>query len=199
VSDVVHRLVNDPLADTVFVSSDNVLFLIHREHLDFATAGFAVPPLISSDDSPVKLTEPSEILQILFQFIEPCSEKVQYRQPSVMTMKPEIFFAVAEAAEKYIVSGAMNTCITRMKWALLFYRPSNRCNRTFFSHTEIYNSHPIEVLNHCAKHGYADLAGTAAHESLSFPLDKIVQGLTHPGLLGKWVRLVPLTVNVFFT
>ena len=30
-------------------------------------------------------------------------------------MEPEIFFAVAEAAEKYIVFGAMNTFITHMQ------------------------------------------------------------------------------------
>ena len=56
------------------------------------------------------------------------------------------------------------------------------------SHPDIYLVHPIEVLNHCAKHGYADLASLAARQSLSFPFDRIVKGLTHPGLLGKWVR-----------
>jgi len=63
----------------------------------------------------VKLRESSEILEILFQFIEPCPESSQYRQPSAMDIEAETFFAIAEAAEKYIVFGAMNTCITRMQ------------------------------------------------------------------------------------
>ena len=111
------RSVGDTTADVVFVSSDNVIFRIHRAYLNTTTtAGFAVPPLTSSDDSQVRLTEPSEVLEVLFQFIQPCSvESDQYRQPSVMTMTPENLFAVAEAAEKYIVFGAMNTFITRMK------------------------------------------------------------------------------------
>ncbi|KAF8812781.1 hypothetical protein BYT27DRAFT_7251702 [Phlegmacium glaucopus] len=148
-------LFRDPSADVVFESSDNVLFYIYRKHLDATTAGFAAPSMIPCDRIPVPLTESAEILEILFQF------------PSVIDMEIKTFFALAEAAEKYIVFSAMGTSIT-----------------------PIHELFPIEVLNHCAKHGYAELAGIAAHKSLSRPLDKIVQGLTHPGLLGKWVGFV---------
>ncbi len=37
-----------------------------------------------------------------------------------MDMEPRILFALAEAAEKYQVFGAMNTCITRFQYACPF-------------------------------------------------------------------------------
>lgn len=62
----------------------------------------------------VSLPETSEVLEVLFQFITPPSEAAGYRQPSVMKMEPNLFFRVAEAAEKYAVFGAMNVCLTWM-------------------------------------------------------------------------------------
>jgi len=52
----------------------------------------------------------------------------------------------------------------------------------------LVDSQPIEVLNHAYKHGYPDLADKAAYSSLAQPLENICRGLTHPGLLAKWVR-----------
>lgn len=51
------------------------------------------------------------------------------------------------------------------------------------------NSHPVQVLNHSYKHGYKDLANTAAYNSLAQPLISIINGLTTPGLLARWVKL----------
>jgi len=68
------------------------------------------------DAAPISLEEPSSVLEVLFQFIHPRSESTQFRQPSVSSLEPELFFAVAEAAEKYIVYGAMNIFLTRMEW-----------------------------------------------------------------------------------
>ena len=62
----------------------------------------------------VVLQEPAAVLEVLFQFIHPRTEAVQYRQPCVVDMDTKLFFGVAEAAEKYLVSSAMNTCYTRM-------------------------------------------------------------------------------------
>jgi len=67
------------------------------------------------DAAPISLEEPSSVLEVLFQFIHPRSESTQFRQPSVKSLEPELFFAIAEAAEKYIVYGAMNTFLTRME------------------------------------------------------------------------------------
>ena len=73
-----------------------------------------VPPeILTTPDEVISLEEPSEILDLLFRFIHPRTESTNFRQPSVMDMKPTVLLALAEAAEKYQVFGAMNTCITR--------------------------------------------------------------------------------------
>jgi len=67
------------------------------------------------DSTPIPLQEDSTTLEMLFQFIHPCGELSQFRQPSVMNMIPKSLFKVAEAAEKYVVFGAMNVFVTRMQ------------------------------------------------------------------------------------
>jgi hypothetical protein len=119
--EIYRYLVCDPNANITFISSDHVLFRMHQTHINSSSAGLAIPDseLIIGSES-VQLSEPSETLEILFQFIEPPSESRNYRQPSVLDMEPRLFFAVAEAAEKYIVYGAMNICLTRMQYALVY-------------------------------------------------------------------------------
>ncbi len=56
-----------------------------------------------------------------------------------------------------------------------------------FTISNLVDIRPIEVLNHAYKHGYPDLADRAAYCSLKQPLKDISRGLTHPGLLAKWV------------
>lgn len=75
--------------------------------------------------------------------------------------------------------------------------------------SELYESNPIEVLNHAANHGYSELADKAAAQtmSLSNPLQEALTGLTDPKAAVKWVcsptkavlcsipDLVPLTYS----
>jgi len=142
------------------------------------------------DEQPISLEEPSNVLETLFQFIHPCLEAKQYRQPSVMDLEPELFFAVAEAAEKYIVYGAMNIFLTRMQW--LAFRFHKWCCIFIIFNSQVVEDRPVEVLNHCDKHGYQDLANTAAYNSLAQPLGSVIDGLTTPGLLARWVTLLLL-------
>ena len=112
-------------AEITFKSSDGVLFKIHRKYLEATSAGLTAPPFVETDRELVLLQEPSEVLEILFRFIHPPTESQQYRQPGMMDVKPDVLFAVAEAAEKYLVFGAMNICLSRMecafpKWIHLF-------------------------------------------------------------------------------
>jgi len=99
------------------------LFKIYQTHLQTASAGFSFPDSTVVDAAPISLEEPSSVLEVLFQFIHPRSESTQFRQPSVKSLEKEVFFAVAEAAEKYIVYGAMNTFLTRMEWYGVFSSP----------------------------------------------------------------------------
>ncbi|KAF8956591.1 hypothetical protein BDZ97DRAFT_1851067 [Flammula alnicola] len=163
----VSALFDDPNADITFKSSDGVLFKIYKKHLESNSAGFAVPERISVDNEVVSVAESSQVLEILFRFIHPCSESQQYRQPFVIDMEPSMLFAVAEAAEKYIVFGAMNTFITRMH--------------------QMVSQHPVEILNHCVRHDYPNLVDEAAINMISVSLGKVATGLTHPGLLAKWL------------
>ena len=99
-----------------FQSSDGVLFKIHRKYIEATSAGFTPPTFVEMDQDPVSLQEPSEVLEILFRFIHPPSESQKYRQPNMaVDVRPEILFSVAEAAEKYVVFGAMTACLLRME------------------------------------------------------------------------------------
>ncbi|KJA14456.1 hypothetical protein HYPSUDRAFT_72587 [Hypholoma sublateritium FD-334 SS-4] len=142
--------------------------MIHSKYLAATSGGLQIPPAISTTPSEVvSLTEPSEILDLLFRFVHPRSEADNFRQSSVMNMASDTFFPLAEAAEKYQVFGAINTCFTRLD--------------------QLIKQHPIEVLNHSHRHGYLDIADQAAIETIALPLDKITKGLTHPGLLQQWL------------
>ncbi|KAF9523213.1 hypothetical protein CPB83DRAFT_747634, partial [Crepidotus variabilis] len=154
-------------ADVLFQSSDGPIFKICRRHLQSASAGLAVSDHLVVDDEPVYLQETSEVLEVLFQFIQPPAEGKRFRQPSVRDLEPRMFFAVAEAAEKYIVYGAMNTFSTHMY--------------------QMVDKYPVEVLNHCERHGYPDLVDAAASKTISKPLAAVVDGLWHPGLIIRWV------------
>jgi len=110
--------VNDASADLTFRSSDNILFKIYAKYLEATSAGFAPPPSTVIDQAHIQLEEPSAVLEILFQFVHPPSESNRYRQPDVRNLEPDILFAVAEAAEKYIVFVAINLCMTRMRSVL---------------------------------------------------------------------------------
>ncbi|EDR01410.1 uncharacterized protein LACBIDRAFT_295590 [Laccaria bicolor S238N-H82] len=153
----------DAAADVVFQSSDGVLFRVYRSRLEANTGGFA-PAKIPTLDEVVVLSEPAEVLELLFQFTHPS------RQPSVLNLEFDLLFALAEAAEKYEVYGAMNTCNIRMHY--------------------VVEQKPMEILNYALKHGYTDLADKAAPVTVSAPsaLTLAAQILTVPGALVAWVN-----------
>jgi hypothetical protein len=48
-------------------------------------------------------------------------------------------------------------------------------------------SNSLEVLNHCAKHGYTSLADEAANQAMGQSLDMVASKLTAPGVLATYV------------
>ncbi|KAF9472945.1 hypothetical protein BDN70DRAFT_997913 [Pholiota conissans] len=159
---------NSPTGDVTFISSDLVLFKLHSTHLNVNSMGFAnfsENTIVGKELVP--LAEHSTILDVLFQFIEPPPESREFRQPLVGSLKPELLFKLAEAAEKYIVYAAMNVCITRMQ--------------------QLVKEYPLEALNHSAMHGYRDLADEAAKNSLLRPLDQVAIKLTGPGVIQRYL------------
>ncbi|KAF4616175.1 hypothetical protein D9613_011245 [Agrocybe pediades] len=161
---------NDPNAEITFLSSDNVAFKIFRSHLKVNSAGFSPPENIDVTEA-VLLPEASDVLEILFSFIHLPGEHEQFRQPRLMDLEERLFFLVAEAAEKYIVSSLMNMCITLLSISY--------CNK-----------YPFQSLNHCARHGYTTEADLAAYAALGVPLNGATSKLTHFGVLTAYVRLL---------
>ncbi|KAF8168474.1 hypothetical protein B0H34DRAFT_60760 [Crassisporium funariophilum] len=153
----------DPNADLILTSSDGVRFHVYRKYLEACTGGFP-PAEIPVSGEVVELSEPAKVLEILLQFIHP------QRQPSVMDMDIDLFFSLAEAAEKYEVYGAMNTCNTRIH--------------------QIVDLRPMDILNYAVKHGYSDLANMIAPKTVLDRrcLDQAIEKLSHPGALIAWLR-----------
>lgn len=104
--------VNGADADITFESWDHVLFKIHSVNLRCTSEGFAPPDgTLKPDENHeiVPLTEPAEVLDLLFQHMYP------QPQPDLRKIKFEVLAQVAEAAEKYQVYSAMQICRIRME------------------------------------------------------------------------------------
>lgn len=90
---------------------------MYKKHLEVATGGGF--PTFKSDianQDPIVLPEMSDVLDILFRFIRPPIEAEDYQQPSLFDLDPQLAFKVAEAAQKYLVYGAMNMSKTYMMY-----------------------------------------------------------------------------------
>ena len=56
--------------------------------------------------------------------------------------------------------------------------------------SKIAEERPLDILNHCYKHGYDELADQVALHTITFRLPVVAAKLTYPGLLQKWVRFI---------
>jgi hypothetical protein len=111
-------LVCDPHANITYRSSDGILFKLHAKHLEATSARLlSLASRTKSElDNQVPLDETSKVLEILFQFVHLPGERSNHQQPSIMNMKPDLFFAIAGAAEKYVVFSAMSIVILHMQY-----------------------------------------------------------------------------------
>ena len=111
---IIFDVVNESAGDTdaVIQSSDGVIFHLHWKYLR-VSPGFvrdiAKGPPSNEKQEMMALDEPSNILEILFQFIYP------RRHPSLEDTDFETLAAVAEAVEKYQVFSAMNFCALHLE------------------------------------------------------------------------------------
>ena len=106
-------IVNAVDADVIIQSEDGVQFHLHRENLKFCTGAFPGKEYETRGEV-VILTEPANVLQILFQFVYP------KRHPNLKDQDFETVAAIAEAAGKYEVFSAINTCIGRLMYGKIF-------------------------------------------------------------------------------
>ncbi|KAE9383309.1 hypothetical protein BT96DRAFT_844178, partial [Gymnopus androsaceus JB14] len=140
-------------ADVVIRSSDNVDFRLHKKNLECTTGFFLMDP--------VKLSESSSTLMILFQFIYP------RRFPSLKELDFQSLRLLVEAAEKYEVFGLIYACEVNLRRFL--------------------NSNAREVLELAAKHDYLDLIEELKPTLVTTRLSELTEIL--PSHIYKpWVR-----------
>ncbi|KAK7033796.1 hypothetical protein R3P38DRAFT_2915545 [Favolaschia claudopus] len=167
-------------ADLTIRSSDGVLFHLHRSILQsasavFADAAAAAGPLSQSQsnviDDIVDLTEPADILDLLFRFVYAASssfpstssspsssshshqqpteqEEVEITAPDLSSLPFPTLSALAECAHKYIVYPALTACTPHMHQAAA--------------------THPLPVLLFALRHRHIALANEAAAQSMRF-------------------------------
>ncbi|KDR68759.1 hypothetical protein GALMADRAFT_282919, partial [Galerina marginata CBS 339.88] len=163
-----HEKFNADDADVTIQSSDGVQFRLHRKHLEAHTGAFPgadSAKLIVSDGRAdvVHLTEPAEVLEILFEFVYP------QRPPDLKDLEFKVLVPLAEAVEKYEVFAAMRMCEMRL-------RP-------------FIQQGPLEILLHGLKHDYPQLINEAALQlsRSGKPLDDIVENLPSDAQMA-WIR-----------
>ncbi|KAF9040805.1 hypothetical protein BJ165DRAFT_1492250 [Panaeolus papilionaceus] len=172
---------NDLNAEIRFISSDRVVFHIYKDHLKSTSEILQVPDYttVDSESTRVPLTERSEVLELLFQFVHPPSDDQQGRQPDLGTITDtNLFFDLAEAGEKYGVYALKTACIPRMEVKL----------------SKSENS--IKILNHCLLHDYYDrLVDQAGLQTLSISLEDVATGLSRLEDLQHWLCYYKLYVD----
>ncbi|KAL1750470.1 hypothetical protein FB107DRAFT_223852 [Schizophyllum commune] len=144
----------------IFHSSDSVLFNIHRTNLRAVTDGPFAEDFASGKTDIADLTEDSETLEILFQYVYPG------HLPSLEGVEFKRLYAIAEAAEKYHVSPAMVVCNIRMKL--------------------LYPSYPLEVIAYAYKHGYIDLPDIVGPSSMGKPASEAFEAMGAGVLYAGW-------------
>lgn len=92
------------------LSSDGVLFKLHRRNLGLRTEGFPdVDTTIPVQDEVVLLEEKASTLELLFQFVYP------RRQPDLTKLEANELALLSEAAEKYNINSATQICMMCMQ------------------------------------------------------------------------------------
>ncbi|KAF7290161.1 hypothetical protein MIND_01329300 [Mycena indigotica] len=156
-------LFSSPDADLELLSSDKVLFKVHRKNLKFHSDVFAAMFSAAHADregaAPIELSEPSAVLELLFQYM--------YRQPqpALRAVPFTVCAQLAEAAQKYLVYSAMPILQQKMR--------------------DNIDQEPLEVLAFALRHDLAALANDAGRKSLGIPLKKAAAVMSAEAFI-KW-------------
>ncbi|KZT69446.1 hypothetical protein DAEQUDRAFT_726754 [Daedalea quercina L-15889] len=139
-------------SDVTIVSSDGVLFKVHKKSLATYSEVFPDGDLATNDET-VPLSERSSTLELLFQYM--------YRQPQpdITELPFDQLSSLAEAAEKYRVFSAMEICRVIMKASL----PKNA----------------IAVLAYAVRHGYTKVYVEAAPHTIMVDPKEAFEHLGH--------------------
>ncbi|KAJ2924907.1 hypothetical protein H1R20_g12171, partial [Candolleomyces eurysporus] len=149
--------------DIILRSSDGYLIGAHRSNLDQYSDGF--PDINAPMDAtqPVDLVEDADTLKILMRFMH------KQRYPKVSWLETRQIFALAEAAEKYLVYSAISACHDYIE-----------------GHVK---QNPIESLCYAAKFNHPQIADTAAIHSICKSLDEIrTSSQNHHPTIYAWLQ-----------
>jgi len=183
-----------------FLSSDSILFKVHRKNIEFLSEGFAAPAMTITNGEVIPLAEMAEVLELLFQFMYP------QRHPDLKTVEFKTLNGLAEAVEKYQVYPALQMCKLFMAAEI----PQHGIEVLEYAAKHMYTdllqeactaavvSHPLRVLECAMKEGLRDLMDLAAEELLATPfkLQDAARVFSHRSLViwlqyyGQWLDLL---------
>ncbi|KAF8201982.1 hypothetical protein K438DRAFT_1965436 [Mycena galopus ATCC 62051] len=183
-------------ADLTILSSDGVIFKVHRKNLEVHSDIFADAEHITGTgnggDESVKLSESAAVLDLLFQYM--------YRQPQpdLRIVDFPVAAALAEAAGKYMVYSAVPAVISRMREGVSEHPLDVLNYAAKHEHKELgseaarscISKYPLHVLDYAANYGQKELANEAARLTVGLPISTAASILTPPTLL-KWVCIKP--------
>ncbi|KAF8987873.1 hypothetical protein BDQ17DRAFT_1435360 [Cyathus striatus] len=112
------EIFNKPGADATFKSSDGVLFALHKKNLETHAKGFP-PADINVGAEIIDLSEESETLNLLFQFVYPDDDI-----PDLSDVSFTFLMKLACASEKYVMHSAIPLCKMRMLFFVRSYYSS---------------------------------------------------------------------------
>lgn len=130
----------------------------------------------------VHLTEPANILEIIFQYMHPM------KQPRLQERDTTTVIAVAEAVQKYQIFAAMQLCEYRLKSEELIY--SQHYSELIIAPRELVEQDAQAVLVHVLKHyeSYdASLINSAAVASSRLPQSLIIRRLIVTNVDGRFI------------
>ncbi|KAJ3711673.1 hypothetical protein EV361DRAFT_955277 [Lentinula raphanica] len=160
---------NSQDAEITVISSDNVLFRLHKMNVQVTSGNLIRLNKLETNDF-LTLVEPAEVLEILFEFLYPDFETDLER------LEFDALLSVAEAAEKYGVFYAMSHCTF--------------CLRKHSS------SHPAELLRFAVRYRKERMLAELTPALLDMELDEIINILP-PTAFGefclfrdKWMKVL---------
>lgn len=156
-------------SDVTIQSSDGQIFPLHKKNLAFYTEGFPCAETPTAGRT-VALSESSETLGLLFQFIYP------QRFPDLDEVDFGSTLLLTEAAEKYVVYAAIYACKIRLKYVLSPESAkicADLCICTF--HSKFIDSRPRELLPFAVKHSYHPLIIRLAPRLIDLPLSELLE------------------------
>ncbi|KAH9479310.1 hypothetical protein JR316_0007899 [Psilocybe cubensis] len=155
-----HNNTNGSGDRVTFISSDRVLFNLHRKNLDVTAGVFPGPEFVFASAPPaqestaIPLQEPACVLEILFQFVYP-----DRRAKLTESLEFAVLAQVAETAEKYQIYSAIDACEQEFERRWL-------------------PQYALPILTHALKHGIIKLIDASALCLCITPISEVLnQGL----------------------